>query len=760
MTRAVVDRRDLASIRGINPAFTSRLAWSLGSMLAALAGVLSGPLFGLNTTTMLQFVVASSAVVVLARFRSLPIAVWGGLALGAFTSLVAGYGAKVPVIEDVFTSVPGTRQAVIYIVLLAALLWRGRQRIRVAGVTVMERVQQDYRADLPKWRQWWPWVALVAAIVIWTTGVLPWGRFAAGPLEQKLLVQGLGMSMIFLSFVVVVGMLGVASLAQAAMATLGGLAAGMFVGNGYLGGGFLVAVAAGAVASALLALVIALPALRLGGLALALATLAFGFIGDTILFQLDRLNNFSTGWTLTRPEIFGISFKSDESYIMLLLIFLGAGIWVVSNVQKSRIGRSILAARFAPAAASAIGISTRRAILATFALTGMLAGLGGALLAFGAGGAQPTTWPTFIGLVWLMVAMIQGVRRPAAAFIGGLLTVLFPRVLQTGFWGLTPEVTDPTIPTILFGLGCIALANQPDGALHSISMQNYLRRQRRRERRAATAEAPVPAAVTASAAAPRHASVATNGPSAPVDELLQLSGLVAGYDDTEVLHGIDLEVPRGSIMAVLGPNGTGKSTLCGALAGTVHITGGAIVLDGENITNLPAHRRAAHGLLLAPESRGIFPSLTVEENLAVALPSADDRRRAFERFPPLAERAALPAANLSGGEQQMLCLAPLLVKPPRLLIADEITLGLAPSIVAGILEHLRELREAGVTILMVEEKARHVLGLADYCAFLSLGRTTAWGPMAEFSEEIIAESYLGTSSAVTITAHEEEAALP
>jgi ABC-type branched-subunit amino acid transport system ATPase component len=392
----------------------------------------------------------------------------------------------------------------------------------------------------------------------------------------------------------------------------------------------------------------------------------------------------------------------------------------------------------------------------------MLAGLGGALLAYGAGGAQPTTWPTFIGLVWLMVAMIQGVRRPAAAVIGGLLTALFPRVLEIGFWGLVPEVSDPTIPTILFGLGCIALANQPDGALHGISMQNYMRREKRRRRKAAALAAKSAPAVTTPAAAPAGAAPAlAHIVPGPVrgDELIELRSLVAGYADSEVLHGVDLEVPRGTIMAVLGPNGTGKSTLCGALAGTVEITGGSIVLDGEDITALPAHKRAAKGLLLAPESRGIFPSLSVEENLSVSLPDAEDRRRAFERFPQLAQRATLPAANLSGGEQQMLCLAPLLVKPPRLLIADEITLGLAPSIVAGILDHLRELRDAGVTILMVEEKARHVLGLADYCAFLSLGRTTAWGPMSEFSEEIIAESYLGTVSADTIAPH-EEAVLP
>jgi ABC-type branched-subunit amino acid transport system ATPase component len=155
-------------------------------------------------------------------------------------------------------------------------------------------------------------------------------------------------------------------------------------------------------------------------------------------------------------------------------------------------------------------------------------------------------------------------------------------------------------------------------------------------------------------------------------------------------------------------------------------------------------------VLLAPESRGIFPNLDVEENLSVALPSADDRRLAFERFPQLKDRAKLPAANLSGGEQQMLCLAPLLVRPPRLLIADEITLGLAPTIVEGILEHLRELSQAGVTILMVEEKARHVIGLADYCAFLSLGKITQAGPMSEFNEEIFAESYLGTKSSAEL----------
>ncbi|HLY83144.1 MAG TPA: ATP-binding cassette domain-containing protein, partial [Acidimicrobiales bacterium] len=711
MTRAVVDRADLASIRGINPAFTSRVAWGLGSILAALAGVLSGPLFGLNTTTMLQFVVASSAVVVLARFRSLPLAVSGGLALGALTSVVAGYGIDVPGLKTVFTAVPGTRQAVIYIVLLGALLWRGRQRIRAAGVTVTERIPPDYLADLPTWRRWWPWVAMSVALLAWTTGALGGGRFKAGPLELKLLVQGIGMSLVFMSFVVVVGMLGVASLAQATMATVGALTAGLVAGHGFLGGNFVVAVLAGGIAAAGLAMVVAVPAFRLGGLALALATLAFAFIGDTMLFQVKQLDNYGTGWKLSRPVLGPIDFANDRSYIVLLFVFLGLGVWVVSNLQRSRTGRAVFASRFASAAASAVGISNRRTILVAFAVAGMFAGLGGALLAFGSRNAQPATWPTLTGVVWLMIAMIQGVRRPGAAVIGGLLVGLFPRVLETGFFGLVPKITDPTIPTILFGLGCIILANQPDGALHNTSKQNYLRRQKRRSKRelAATSSSvggagpgttvTVSHGVADAMAMPvdDHVPLGAGRPSAGTpsrDDALELWSLVAGYADTEVLHGIDLRVPKGSIVAVLGPNGTGKSTMCGAIAGTVHVSGGQVLLDGEDVTAIPAHRRTGRGLMLAPESRGIFPTLSVEENLSVSLARDDDRQRAFERFPQLAARAKLPAASLSGGEQQMLCLAPLLVRPPRLLLADEITLGLAPAIVEQILVYLRELREA------------------------------------------------------------------
>jgi len=778
MTRAVVDRRTLAATRGINPAYTSRVAWVLSAMLAALAGVLSGPLFGLTLDGVLEFVVAGSAVVVVARFRSLPVAMVGGLALGALSALFATYGADVPGIKQILADVPGTTQSVIYIALLVALLLRGRERGRVAGVTrVAEKVPNNYLADIPRWRQAWPWVGICLALLLWGTDALPFSPVQAGGLEQLLIIQALCLAIVFLSFNVVTGQLGVASLAQAAMVTTGALMAGIIAGHNFLGGNFIVCVIAAGLAAAILAALISLPALRLGGLALALATLALGLICDFVLFQINTITNLGTGWTLQRPELWGIDFKNDKAYIVLLLLFLGGALLLVNNIKRSKTGRAIMAVRFAPAAAIASGISTRRAIVTAFAFSGFLAGVAGALLGYGAGVVHASTWPTETGLLWLMIAVTNGVRRPVASILGGLSAAFTLRILQTGFWGITPGITNPVIPQILFGLTCIILATQPDGILHNISEQNYRRRQKiraymaRRRDAAVVVPAGVGLAVAGAGAGggggggtatPAPTPVANGAPLVPLrvkapapepapaevdpDAALVIRGLLAGYTDAEVLHGVDLTVPKGSILAVLGPNGAGKSTLCGAVAGTVDTTGGSIILNGKDITAMPAHQRVGAGLMLAPESRGIFPALTVEENLAVSLRDAADRERALQRFPQLAARRKLPASHLSGGEQQMLCLAPILVKPPALLIADEITLGLAPTIVREVLDILAELRQDGLSILMVEEKASNVVNLADFGAFLSFGQVGLAGPMSELTDEVAAEAYLGAGS--------------
>ena len=172
---------------------------------------------------------------------------------------------------------------------------------------------------------------------------------------------------------------------------------------------------------------------------------------------------------------------------------------------------------------------------------------------------------------------------------------------------------------------------------------------------------------------------------------------------------------RGTITALVGANGSGKSTLCKAIAGVVPATSGLITLDERHVTTLPAHRRS-RDLLLAPETRGVFPGLTVEENLAVAVEAAADRRRIYDAFPILAERRRVPAGALSGGEQQILTMAALLGQPPAVLVADEPTLGLAPRIVDRIIQLFEELRAQGTTILIAEERSTEVVSATQDAA--------------------------------------------
>jgi ABC-type branched-subunit amino acid transport system ATPase component len=157
---------------------------------------------------------------------------------------------------------------------------------------------------------------------------------------------------------------------------------------------------------------------------------------------------------------------------------------------------------------------------------------------------------------------------------------------------------------------------------------------------------------------------------------------------------------------------------------------------------LAAYRRVGQGVIVAPESRGVFPGLTVEENLLLRL-DAEHRDEVYKRFPPLKQRHRLPAGSLSGGEQQMLALAPVLVQPPKVVIADEPTLGLAPLVVAQVLDIFRELRDLGTTILLVEEKVRDVLTVADRAAFIELGHIVWAGERADLNDEELVGAYFG-----------------
>ena len=209
------------------------------------------------------------------------------------------------------------------------------------------------------------------------------------------------------------------------------------------------------------------------------------------------------------------------------------------------------------------------------------------------------------------------------------------------------------------------------------------------------------------------------------ETLLELKDIRVSYGHAEVLHGVSLSIPRGSIVTVIGANGAGKSTLLNAAMGMVAARG-EIVYSGEPV---PAsiEARVAAGLCLVPEKRELFGSMTVADNielggfLRTAAERAETREDIYQRFPRLAERRKQLAGTLSGGERQMLALARALMSRPRLLLLDEPSLGLAPRIVADILRIVAELRETGVSVLLVEQNARAALEIADYGYLVELG---------------------------------------
>ena len=228
--------------------------------------------------------------------------------------------------------------------------------------------------------------------------------------------------------------------------------------------------------------------------------------------------------------------------------------------------------------------------------------------------------------------------------------------------------------------------------------------------------------------------------------ILELRGIHAAYERIDVLFGIDLEVPESSVVALLGPNGAGKSTALRVAAGLHVPTSGDVLVAGRRVNGVRPEELARRGLCLIPEGRGIFPNLTVRENLRMmsytGTSEAEIEDRAFLRFPRLKERFTQTAGTMSGGEQQMLAMARGLATDPALLILDELSMGLAPIIVEELYEIVAQVAQEGVSILVVEQFASTVLGVADYAAIIVHGRIARAGRPAELRDDL-SKAYLG-----------------
>jgi branched-chain amino acid transport system ATP-binding protein len=228
--------------------------------------------------------------------------------------------------------------------------------------------------------------------------------------------------------------------------------------------------------------------------------------------------------------------------------------------------------------------------------------------------------------------------------------------------------------------------------------------------------------------------------------MLKLEGIVAGYAETTVLRGVSLTVPDGSVVALLGANGAGKTTLLRVASGLLRPTAGTMTLDGVDVTGQRPHQLAARGVCHVPEGRGVFPSLTVRENLSLQAGKGERQGldRAVDAFPRLGERLAQTAGTLSGGEQQMLSLARSYIADPTVMLLDEVSMGLAPKVVDEIFEFLGRVAHEGASLLLVEQYVTRALALADYVYLLNRGQVAYRGEPSELQDEDVFARYLGT----------------
>jgi ABC-type branched-subunit amino acid transport system ATPase component/ABC-type branched-subunit amino acid transport system permease subunit len=711
--RAVADNRDRALLLGIPVRRLATIVWTVGGLLATVAVILPAPDQGLtiNAAAGPTLLLPALAAAVLARKESLPIAVFAGIGLGILTSLVSWN----------FTSKPGlTDVAFLVVILFALLLPRGRHGREGAEETSLSTAGRT--REIPAQLRRLPEV--VAAQGAGRIGLLAIAIFvplACSPSTIRVFSTTAIYAIVAVSLVVLTGWAGQVSLGQYAFVGLGGVLVGDLMNHWNLD--FFVCLVAAGVAGALLAVLVGLPALRIQGLDLAVTTLALAVAADSYFFNPTDFNSLIPS-SITRPVLWKrFDLTSERSLYYVCLGLLVLAIVIVQGLRRARPGRVMLATRDNPRAAAAMAVPTTRVKLLGFVISGAIAGIAGGLHATILESVGFETYPPSESILVFSMLIIGGVDSISGALLGviaveaalhfypqyqllitgsGLLFVLL--VLPSGLASVLFAIRDRLLSVVANRRG-IDITPAADGAI----------------------------AATAADNARDQAEVTPAS-----DALLRCTGVEVSYGAMQVLFGVDLDVADREIVALLGTNGAGKSTMLKAVAGLLSAAPGKVWLDGTDITGMSPAQRAARGLSLVP-AKSIFPSLTVAENLRVAAwlvrrdeeKVASGRARAFELFGQLADRERQAAGTMSGGQQQMLSLAMALQSQPRVMLIDELSLGLAPSVVSRLLEVVRELAADGVTIVLVEQSVTVALEVAKRAVFLERGTARFSGATAD-----------------------------
>jgi branched-chain amino acid transport system permease protein len=713
--RAVVDAPDVATLNGATPHRVSQMGWVIGAMLAALAGVLLAPILGaLDIIILTLLVITGYAAAIAGRMRSLPLTFGGGIVLGLIESYTI-WKAPQSLVSNLHVALP-----ILFLLLMLLFVPEGRLRV---GRTTNRRPLR-----IPSLQQSVGAAAGFVAVGIVVSGFLS---------DRDLLTMGKGLTLtlVMLSLVLLTGYGGQISLCQLTFVGLGAFAMGKVAG----GDSVLGLVAAVGLSAAVGALV-ALPALRLRGLYLALSTFAFAQVMTALFFTNDSVFGQGGALKVGRVKLFGASVGGDRTFFIFLVVSIALAAVGVLAVRRSPFGRRLVAMSDSPAACATVGMSLTNTKLLVFAASAGLAGLAGALYGGNQGSVGSFDFEVLLSLVLLLQMVIWGVDSVLGVVIAGSLIALFPTIEQY-FPGLRPG----SLQYLATGVGVILLSRQPGGIVRLVGDRlNALRL------RQATRESDASAEATPIRPRPRPRPRSSDDLTPAAVPALELRGIKASYGGIEVVHGVDLVVPRASVFALLGPNGAGKSTLLKVASCQKTPTEGCVHIDGVHLNGAAPEAIARLGVCTIPEGRGIFANLTVAENLRMmtfreGMKTEDVEERAMARFPALRDKRHRVAGTLSGGEQQMLAMARAVGTEPKLLLLDEISMGLAPLIVSQMYELVGHLAAEGYSLLIVEQFAHTALQVADYAAVMTHGEIQMFGEAADIAPAV-EDAYFGATA--------------
>jgi ABC-type branched-subunit amino acid transport system ATPase component/branched-subunit amino acid ABC-type transport system permease component len=737
-TRAAAESEKGAVVSRIPASRIAALNWMLSSAVAGLGGIFVAPLISVVPLVFAFFVVPALAASVVARFDNIAIAVGAALAIGMLES-------EAKYLSAVTSWFPqnGGPELISLAVILGALLLRGKP-LPERGALIQRTMG---RAPRPRY-------LFTTAVVFAGLGVL--GLFVLQGQWRNALITSFVFGIISLSYVVITGYTGQISLAQLTLAGAAGYMLSFFTISWDIP--FPIAPIMAALVATAIGVVVGLPALRVRGLSVAVVTLALAVTVDAAWFRNTDIVGFTGSAKVTPPSLFGIDlgwgFTSGSTHIsfglMVLAVLTLSGVGV-GLLRRSQLGSAMVAVRANERSAAAAGVNVFQVKIMAFAISSFIAGIGGTMLAYRYESITDAQFAPLIGLTVFATVYLAGITSVSGGIFAGFMAVtgiLYTATnewLELGDWYLV-------VTSLLLVITVIVNPEGITGQNHKWADQFHAALMRRKH---GALEAPEP--------------VAGRLEAAPVDlagrtPRLEVKGLGVKYGGVVAVDDVTFDVPEGAIVGLIGPNGAGKTTLVDALSGFVNHSG-SVELVGDSLDGLKPHKRVKRGLTRTFQAIELYDDLTVEENLEVGLASGRKGHGA-EALASLKRTAGVlgldhlldrPAADLSQGQRQLVSIGRALVAEPTMLLLDEPAAGLDSQESGWLGLRLRDVRDSGVTILIVDHDVNLVLNLCDYIVVLDFGKLIGEGTPAEIrSNPAVIAAYLGSTHSEPVEAVIEE----